>query len=126
ALDFDGIGLDRLGSRGVKARAGTDVETRAVQPAFDLAAFHVPFGQRNSRVGALVVDRPDIVAVADQSKLDTLDFYADDAPVGDVIDVTSVYVHAHSSAAKFFCSSSSTVLTRRSSMAGTLILRMSS
>ena len=64
AAYLDGEGGDGLGGREAGGLAGAQVEARAVQPALDGAALDLALAQRDGGVGADVLDREELVAVA--------------------------------------------------------------
>src|SRR4051812_8116165 len=118
ALHAHGVDGDRLGGREAGRLAGAEVEARAVQPALDLAALDVALRQRDRGVRALVVDGIPLVAGADDRDVAVVQVDRDRRAGSDVADAADAH-EAHT----FFSSSASTVSSRRSSIAGTPILR---
>src|SRR4051812_40899185 len=71
-VDLHGVDGDRLGGRRTGGLAGPEVEARAVHPALDGAVVHVPLGQGDRSVAALVLDREDLVAVLDHRHVEAV------------------------------------------------------
>src|SRR5262245_7606962 len=94
-VDSYGIDRDRLGGGQVDRLAGAQVEHRPVQPALDLVAVDLTFGQRDRRMRALVLDRVDLVAVADQGDSDAVHFGGDGRSVRDVIEGADPFEVTH-------------------------------
>src|SRR3712207_4156855 len=120
AVHPDGVDRHRLEGRQGRGLAGPQVEGRPVQPALDRAAvgaaLHVTLGQRDGGVGALVVDRVEVVAVPDQCQVDTGQRHGVRLGGGHVGDRTRAdEAHTTTSDVTFFASSASTAPMSRSS-----------
>src|SRR5262245_62346298 len=95
AVDVYGIDRDRLGRGQVDRLAGAQIEHRPVQPALDLVAVDLALGQRDRGVGALVLDRVDLVAVADDGDRYSVDLGGHGLAVRDVVECADACVVTH-------------------------------
>src|SRR3954453_2320025 len=126
AAYLDGEGRHGFGGGKTGGLAGAEVEPRAVEPALERAALDLALAQRDRGMGADVLDREDLLAVASDRDLLVADLDRQRLGVAELVERAGQLVAHDWPPSTFLASSASTVAASCSSSSGTLIRRIRS